>query len=86
MLHNGHYVDLVILVFIANEDYTAASQVFTFTPDMTQFTALIPILDDDILERPESFSLRAELLSADAATVAVAPNTSVVTILDNDSK
>ncbi len=75
-----------ICFFIATGDYIASSQVFTFSSSETQFTAVINIVNDDILESSESFSVRAELVSTDDNLISVDPDESIVTTEDDDSK
>ncbi len=77
---------IVLFMFIATGDYIASSQVFTFTPSETRFTAVIDIVNDEILESSESFSVRAELVSTDNNLISVDPDESIVTIEDDDSK
>jgi hypothetical protein len=67
-------------------DYASDSQIFTFSETDTEFSLTIAISDDDILEETEQFFVRAGLLSADAGTVTIDPDQSVVTIEDGDSK
>ena len=58
---------------------------FTFDASNSQFSLMVGIEDDQILEDPENFAVRAVLQSTDAA-VTVDPDESTVTILDNDGK
>ena len=62
------------------------SELFTFSPTLSDFTATIMIVDDSALESAESFTVRAELISPDAPGVNIAPEQSTVTILDTDSE
>ena len=59
------------------------SELFTFSPTLSEFTATIMIVDDSALESDESFTV---LISPDAPGVFIAPEQSTVTILDNDSE
>ena len=62
------------------------SELFTFSPTQSNFTATIMIVDDSALESDESFTVRAELISPDAPGVIITHEQSTVTILDNDSE
>ena len=62
------------------------SELFTFSPTQSDFTATIMIVDDSALESDESFTVRAELISPDAPRVFIVPEQSTVTILDTDSE
>ena len=62
------------------------SELFTFSPTRSDFTATIMIVDDSVLESNENFTVRAELISPDAPGVTIAPEQSTVTILDNNSE
>ncbi len=66
-------------------DYTANSEVITFSQSRTSAILQVAILDDDVVENTETFAARAELTMA-ARGVTVIPAESTVTILDNDSK
>ena len=62
------------------------SETFLFTPTRTAFNLTVSITDDSVVENPEAFKVRALLVSAvDAGDVSVLPNSTTVTILDNDS-
>ena len=68
-------------------DYIANSEVVTFTPTQNSFILTVGIVDDDVVENPEVFLAMAELVSAaDAGDVIIAPESTTVTILDEDSK
>jgi hypothetical protein len=81
---------MTIIIFLwspaAPGDYTDDAQIFIFSQAATKFSFNITIADDDILEETEQFFISAELLSADAGTVTIYPDQSVVTIEDGDSK
>ena len=59
-------------------------EVFTFSPSATQFILTVLITVDDMLEANELFSVRAEILTTDAAGVIIDPEQSDVTIIDID--
>jgi hypothetical protein len=65
---------------LAGEDYTAVSGLLTFAPGETVLTVSVPILDDDVAEPAESFSV--VLSGAVGATVSKAVGAG--TILDDD--
>ena len=65
---------------VAGEDYEVADGILTFAPGEASRTLQVPLLDDDIYEPVESFSL--ELLSPTNATLGV--STATGTILDDD--
>ena len=79
-------VDKKIIFFAGPGDYIMHSELFTFSPTLSDFTATIMIVDDSALESAESFTVRAELISPDAPGVNIAPEQSTVTILDTDSE
>jgi hypothetical protein len=59
----------------------------TFSPTQAAFNLTVMIVSDDILENTETFTVQAELVSADAASsVMIAPPQSEVTILDDDGE
>ena len=66
----------------AGLDYTAASGAVVFADGETNKTVNIPILDDTLVEGPESFNI--SLTNATGGATLLAPTTVPVTIVDND--
>jgi hypothetical protein len=64
----------------APRDYTAASNILTFTPGQTSKTVRIAVVGDLTVEGPEQFFV---VLSA-VTNVVVADGQGLVTIVDND--
>lgn len=64
----------------AGSDYTTASGTITFAPGETSKTIPITILDDNIADASESFSI----VLSDATNAAILDGTSVVSIVDNE--
>jgi hypothetical protein len=59
----------------------------TFSPTQAAFNLTVMIVNNDILENTETFTVQAELVSMDAASsVMIAPQQSEVTILDDDGE
>lgn len=67
----------------AGEDYTATSGTLTIAPGETTSTLEIPILDDDLVEEDETFTVTLDDVAGGGAVLGV-PSTAVVTILDDD--
>jgi uncharacterized repeat protein (TIGR01451 family) len=67
---------------IAGSDYTATSGTLTFTPTDTEETFTVTILDDDIYEGDETFTIT--LSNPSNATLGT-PSSAVVTITDDDT-
>ena len=59
-------------------------EVFTFSPNATQFILTVLITDDDVLEANELFSVRAEILTMNATGVLIDPEQLDITIIDID--
>ena len=68
------------LTATAGDDFTASSETLTFAAGVSTATILIPLVDDSIDERDETFSV--ELTNPVNATLGVA--TATATIQDND--
>ncbi len=66
---------------VAGEDYTIVTGILTFTTGTTEAQILVPILDDQLVEPDETFSL--ELSDPIHATLGNIVNAGI-TILDND--
>ena len=58
---------------------------FTFSQDATEFSLVVDIVDDEIVEATESFLVLADIIT-DAPTVSLSPDQSTVTITDDDCK
>lgn len=65
-----------------SSDYVVASGTFTFAPGETSKTFQVLIVDDGLVESPESFNVT---LSNPSGAVLSAPSTATVTITDNDT-
>ncbi|BDB52189.1 gliding motility-associated C-terminal domain-containing protein [Flavobacterium ammonificans] len=65
---------------VAGSDYTSATGTITFAPNETTKTIPITILDDNIADASESFSI----VLSDATNAAILDGTSVVSIIDNE--
>ncbi len=80
-------VDNIILSLLTKggDDYQAATMEFTFTPDNQGESQSVPVIisDDNDLEGNEVF---LGLLNGSAPRLTVAPDETVITIIDNDSK
>lgn len=69
---------------IAGSDYSAISTTLSFAAGETSQSVTIPILDDDIVEGSETFTL---LLSNPSSGVDIGiPGTAAISILDNESQ
>lgn len=71
---------------VAPGDYLSNSATLTFTQTQTRLSFDVAIVDDNIVEARERFFATAELISTDAAGITIAPESTTVDILDNDSK
>ena len=67
----------------ASFDYTTVSMDLTFNADNTNQTVTIPIVGGNVVESTESFTV--SLMTGDSA-VNLTPQTTTVTIEDEDSK
>ena len=67
----------------ATNDYTSVSMDLTFNSGNTARTVMIPIVGDNVVESTESFTV--SLTTGDSA-VLLSPQTTTVTIQDDDSK
>lgn len=67
---------------MAGSDFVARSGTLTLSNGMTNVTWTIPLLDDDIAEFPETFSVR--LFNPGGGAVLVAPSNATVQIRDED--
>ena len=69
----------------AGSDYTATSGTLTFAPGELSKDIILPITDDNLFENgDETFTLT--LSNPTAGSVLTSPNTSTITIVDNDNK
>ncbi len=66
----------------AGSDYTTAAGTLSFAPGETQKIITVPVIDDSIAEGDETFS--ASLSNPSAGAALGDPNTTTVTINDND--
>lgn len=70
----------------AGTDYTATSGTLTFAPGETSKTINIPIINDNVYEGTEIFNFLLSNPGGDGTVEIQTPNTSVLTIVDNDSQ
>ena len=84
-LYKGRCYAKCILSFLPPDpsDYTTVSMELTFNSGDTTQTVMIPIVGDNVVESTESFSV--SLTTGDSA-VNLNPQTTTVTIQDDDSK
>ena len=84
-LYTRHCVVLHVLTFLppVPSDYTSVSMELTFNSGTTTETVMIPIVGDDVVESTESFTV--SLTTGDSA-VNLSPQTTTVTIQNDDSK
>ena len=74
---------MYVVWFTDGEDYDAVSVELVFNATVSRSCAEIPITDDPLVEPPESFNVT---IITDDPPVIIDPPTSIVTIVDNDSK
>ena len=74
---------IIILILAATVDYTVTGSDLTFNATTSSQTVTIPILEDNIVEGSETIVIT--LTPTDPAAI-VYPQTSSVTIVDNDGK
>ena len=76
----------ISLLFSAPSDFNDSPLTLIFSPGDTTQLALIPIIDDTVIENPELFNLL--LTSSDPSAVTSGSNSSVIIVEDyrNDSK
>ena len=67
---------------IIDVDYTSGPYIVTFTPGDMSVTFTVTLLDDNIFERNENFTLN--ILPSDSFNIS--NDTAVVTIVDNDGE
>ena len=67
---------------IIDVDYTSGPYIVTFTPGDTSVTFTVPLVDDNIFERNETFALN--ILPSDSFNIS--NGTAIVTIVDNDGE
>ena len=65
------------------EDYNASPMTLEFSSSVMSITVPVTIVDDDILENPETFSA---VLTTGDPSVLLDPDVATVTINDNDSE
>ena len=69
----------------ASGDFNDSMGAFTFSQAATQFSLVVDIVDDEILEATERFLVLAEI-NSDAPKVSLDPKQTTVTTYDDDSK
>ena len=71
---------------IATVDYENLTVILNFNKSSTTFEIPLTVIDDDVLENDEEFTVLLELVNTEYdGRVMLQPNVSTVTILDNDS-
>ena len=75
-------------MILASLDYEESAQVLNFSRAMAVQTVSVRILEDEVLEIDEVFTVELELVPSenDDHSIFLQPNVTRVTILDNDSK
>ena len=66
-----------------SNDYTARSQLVTFSPSDLQKTFIVPVEEDNIVENTEKFGVR---VTSTDLQVNIPTQTLLISITDNDSK
>ena len=69
----------------ASGDFNDSMRTFTFSQAATQFSLVVDIVDDEILEATERFLVLAEIY-LDSPDVSLCPERANVTITDDDGK
>ena len=79
-----YYILYSAFQMTAGSDYTAGPYTVTFTAGQMNATLMVPTMDDNITELSEYF--RVAIISTDqpSAVEIAAPNTTFITIEDND--
>ncbi len=71
---------------VAPADYTAQTQVVTFSDTLSETFVTVPIIDDNLDEQNEVFRVQADVISNDSNTEVNEPLSPLsVTIIDNDA-
>ena len=65
-------------------DYLPQGIVLTFEPNINSLDIVIPLVNDDIMEATEEFSLSLELVGGDQSSNLVSPSIANVVIFDDD--
>ena len=73
---------IFVVWFTDGEDYDAVSVELVFNATVSRSCTEIPITDDPLVEPPETFNVT---ITGDPPVI-TDPPTSIVTIIDNDSK
>ena len=81
-LYTGPWLHMYVVWFTDGEDYDAVSVELVFNATVLRSCAEIPITDDPLVEPPEIFNIT---ITGDPPII-IDPPTSIVTIVDNDSK
>ena len=76
---------LKIIFLLVVSDYLFTPSVISLTSSQTSANIIFQIVDDNILEGPESFILMAQLLTADSSGI-TGDFVRQVDIIDNDGK
>jgi hypothetical protein len=69
---------------IAGVDYLQQAVVLTFEPNINSLDIVIPLVNDDVMEATEEFSLSLELVGGGQSSNLVSPSITNVVILDDD--
>ena len=70
----------------AAKDYLAVSQEVVIPAGNTQKRVAIPIVEDNVLEATEFFSVRVTVLASYAGVVFLGTDVALISITDDDSK
>ena len=81
-LCTGPWLHMYVVRSTGGEDYDAVSVELVFNATVSRSCAEIPIADDPLVEPPETFNIT---ITGDPPVI-IDPPTSIVTIVDNDSK
>ena len=65
-------------------DYLQQAVVLTFEPNINSLDIVIPLVNDDVMEATEEFSLSLELVRGGQSSNLVSPSITNVVILDDD--
>ena len=65
-------------------DYLQQAVVLTFEPNINSLDIVIPLVNDDVMEATEEFSLSLELVGGGQSSNLVSPSITNVVILDDD--
>lgn len=82
---HGHPIIIMTVYYLCATDYLSENQVLTFSPGQQQLSVPIRIIDDNIVEASEIFSVEISL-QFDEANVTIGSPTATIVIRDDDCK